>query len=366
MRIIHLIYSLCSGGAERFVVSLSNQLVGMKYEVEICMLLDDKNKEMIFNKAFLNPEVRFHSMHFSPGFSLKKVSVVEEYIKSRHPDVVHCHLNVIPYIFKLAYCDHSIRFVHTLHNIAEKAVGTKFQYCLNKFYYRRQIIQPVMISKKCLDSFKTLYHLNNAPYINNGCNRAEPSPEYHLVCTEIERFKGGKDIPLFIHIGRFHPQKNQELLIDAFNELSNEGYTFSLLIIGNGFQTKEAEKLKNKACEKIHFLGEKKNVGDYLLNADAFCLTSYFEGLPISLLEALSAGVTPICTPVGGIPDVIIDNVTGFLSEGTELFSYLDALHRFLKKKIDPFFLQNYFNEHFSMQTCAENYIAIYESQSLN
>lgn len=362
MKIIQLVYSLCSGGAERFVVSLSNCLVEAGHEVEVCMLLDDVVDGLAFNKPFLKPEVRFHSMKLSTGFSLSKKRKVEKYIESQHPDVVHCHLNVIPYIFGLAYRDKSIRFVHTLHSVAENAAGSKYQYGLNRFFYRKGLIQPVTISLKCQESYVKFYHLHNAPYIDNGCAAVTPSSVFETVRNEMETLKRGKDIPVFIHVARFAPPKNQQLLVDAFNYLYNNNMEFALLVLGSGFQSGKGLELQRKACPNIHFLGEKENVGDYLLNSDAFCLTSTREGLPISLLEALSAGVTPICTPVGGIPDVIEDGVMGYLSEDVSLLSYLSAVHRFLECRLDSGALKRHFENHFSMQACAEKYLEIYKS----
>ena len=78
MKIIQLIYSLCSGGAERFVVSLSNQLAEMGHDVTVCMLLSSGNEKYMFNRQFMRPEVHFHSMDFEPGFSLRKVRALEQ------------------------------------------------------------------------------------------------------------------------------------------------------------------------------------------------------------------------------------------------------------------------------------------------
>lgn len=361
MKIIQLVYSLCSGGAERFVVSLSNCLVEAGHQVEICMLLDDTVENHVFNSVFLAPQVKLQSMKLSTGFSISKKKKVEKYIKLQHPDVVHCHLNVIPYIFGIAYRNREIRFIHTLHSVAENAAGSKYQYGLNRFFYRKGFIQPVTISLKCQESYVSFYHLNNAPFIDNGCAEVVPSNKYYTVVKEIEKLKQGKVVPVFIHVARFHALKNQKLLIDSFNELAKEDVDFILLVLGNGWSTEVAMLLKNKACSKIIFLGEKNNVGDYLLCSDAFCLTSTFEGLPISLLEALSAGVTPICTPVGGVPDVIKEGETGYLSEEINLPSYISTIHRFLNKKLDPESLKRHFKDNFSMKACTDKYLRIYQ-----
>ena len=111
MKILQLIYSLSSGGAEKFVVDLSNQLAKMGHDVTLCMMLrDDKIDTLTFNKQFLSSSVKFHSMQFVRGFSLGKCRQLEKYIMNENPDVVHCHLNVIPYIYKLAIQNKKIKF----------------------------------------------------------------------------------------------------------------------------------------------------------------------------------------------------------------------------------------------------------------
>ena len=86
-----------------------------------------------------------------------------------------------------------------------------------------------------------------------------------------------------------------------------------LLIIGEGFD--RASELKKLANKNIHFIGIKTNVPDYLYASDAFCLSSNFEGMPISLIEAFACGCPSICTPVGGIVNSVKHGVTGFLSK---------------------------------------------------
>lgn len=361
MKIIELIYSLSSGGGERFVVDLSNELAKRGNDVTICMLLDDTDSHLSFNRQFIADNVKFHAMGFSSGFSLFKVKRIEDYILSEQPDVVHCHLNVIPYIFRLAYSYRNIHFFHTLHSIASKASGSKYQYIANKYFYSHGLIKPITISKQCLESYINLYKQKDVVYVNNGCATVRPTLHIGSVREEILDLKRGKDIPVFIHVARCSKEKNQELLIESFNNLNAEKIEFILMIIGNGYDSDLGERLKKQACNKIFFLGEKNNVGDYLLCSDAFCLTSFYEGLPISLLEALSCGVTPICTAVGGIPDVITDSKTGYLAE-TSIESYLNAVKCFINKKLSKDYLIDYFNKNFSMTVCAEKYERLFNS----
>lgn len=359
MKIIQIIYSLSSGGAERFVVDLSNELANMGHDVTVCMLLKDDNAGLTFNKKFINDNVKFHAMNFDKGFSIHKSDLLQAYIKKENPDIVHCHLNVIPYIFRLCLFDRHIKFFHTLHSIAEHASGSGWQYHINKFYYKHNLIRPICISELCLKSYINLFKLNNAPVIDNGRAFPRASDKFNAVKTEVDCLRHEQS-PVFIHVARYNFQKNQELLVDSFNALYENGLNYTLLIIGNGYNSDDGIKLQKRACKNIHFLGEKDNVCDYLLCSDAFCLSSRYEGLPISLLEALACGLTPICTAVGGVPDVIEDGVTGYLSSGQDVVSYIDAIKRFIERPLDKNMLIDYFKKNYSMEVCAKKYEAEY------
>jgi len=365
MRILQMIYSLSSGGAERFTIDLSNQLQKMGHTVCLCMLRGEDRQEDTFNKQFLSEAVVFYSSNLSKGFSLSKVRTVERFIKFWKPDVVHCHLNVIPYIYRLAVFDKGIKFFHTLHNVASNTGGGRMQYPLNRFFYKHNLISPVCISRLCQESYESYYKLHNAPCVDNGRSFVGTSHLYEMVRQEVETYKLSAETLVFVHVARFHVQKNQQLLIDSFNRLALEGVDFILLIIGNGYGCEEGLKLQQSACSAIHFLGEKNNVNDYLYCANAFCLTSIYEGLPISLLEALSCGVVPICTPVGGVPDVISDGTNGYLSSGQDVDSYCEAINRFIQQPIPKQVLVDYYQANYSMEVCAKKYEALYNCSPL-
>jgi len=359
MKIVQMIYSLSSGGAEKFVVNLSNELAEMGHEVCVCVLREESERNS-FNRQFLTPAIRYVSLGIPTGFSFRQIPVVEKFLEDYSPDVVHCHLNVIPFIFRYAFFHRRIRYVYTFHNIARYASGSCYQVPINGFYFRHNLIMPVAISKLCRDSYVSMYKNEKAVQIDNGAPQVNATCSFHLVEQEVVDICNNKSVPVFVHVARFHKQKNQALLIDAFNRLAEKGYDFRLLVIGQGFLDGEGYLLKLKSCDKIVFLGEKANVGDYLLNADAFCLSSEYEGLPISLLESMSCGITPVCTAVGGIPDVIEDGINGYLVSDFTVDSYCDALIRYIEHPIDKTAIINSFQQRFSMSVCAGKYLNLY------
>lgn len=362
MKIVQMIYSLQQGGAERFVVNISNEMYRKGNEVIIVQLRGVENDSLAFNRQYISDGVRYINLGFDRGISVAKIRKVCKTINDIKPDIVHCHLNVIPYIFPLAFKNNTIKFIHTLHSIAEKASGGAYQKAINRWFYKTARIIPVTISDECRSSFIKFYNYNSSvARIDNGTVESIPTQKFDDVSAELKNINPG-NAPVFIHVARFDKAKNQSLLINAFNKLDKEGIDFRLFIIGSGFDSDAGLTLRGKACDKIHFFGLKSNVSDYLLNSDYFILTSIFEGLPISLIEAMSAGCTPVCTPVGGIPDVIEDGKTGYLSKSLEIDDVIATIKRALQKPLDKSQIRNAFKQRFSIEKCADEYISIYKS----
>lgn len=358
MKIIQIIPSLSSGGAERFVVSLSNQLAAMGHEVMLCVF--SSSPDLDFNKQFLSEKVIYNNLDIKGKpyiYILFKIyNVVNEFC----PNIIHCHLAILHYLFLVYFLKRKIHVFHTIHSMPKYACGDNALFKnIFRFLYATDFVVPVTISNECKESFNNFYKLNRVYLIENGVSQVEPSPQVTEVLKEIKAIN--IKCPVFIHVARFHSAKNQELLIDVFNEMYENGIKYSLLIIGRGFTSGDGLTLLKTACPQIYFLGEKSNVGDYLLSADYFCLTSKYEGLPISLLEAMSVGVTPIATPAGGIINVIKDGETGFLSSDFSKEAYKSAVLRAMHTKIEKMSIINAYKDNFSMELCAERYISLFQ-----
>lgn len=363
MKIVQFIYSLAQGGAERFLVDLSNELAN-NHEVIIITIRDDKLKKYSFFNSEISAKVTYINFPLKEGFRFKDFYLIYCLIKKINPDIVHAHLDAVAYLFVPALLLKKTSIFHTIHSDAFFDGKKKILSLFRKYFYKYNKIIPLTISSQSDKSFKEFYKLNNSNLIFNGRKRQDCTEEYQNVKEEISKYKNSSSDHVFIHISRFSEEaKNHSMLLKAFNRLQSEYKNSILLIIGNNFESKEAEFLREMACDKVFFLGNKKNVVDYLLESNAFCLTSKFEGLPISLLEAYSCGVIPICTPAGGIKDLIIDGETGFLSKEISEDSYYEALKNYMNKKeeIPKDKLIKYFQENFSIEICAKNHVNVYQ-----
>lgn len=123
------------------------------------------------------------------------------------------------------------------------------------------------------------------------------------------------ETPLVGSVGRLHPQKAFDVLIDAAALLRAEHPSVRVVIAGEGDQRRSLERrIARSGLEgTVMLLGPRTDVPDLLRAFDVAVNCSDFEGTPLSLLEYMEAGLAVVATRVGGIPDVIDDGVHGLL-----------------------------------------------------
>lgn len=360
MKILQLTYHLTAGGAERFVVDLCNELSANKdNEVYLVAIKDDTIPENRHYLGELSPNVNYICLGCKKGLSFESIRKIYGVIKRVKPDIVHTHTNLIP-IFLPAFLLRKSRYVHTMHTLANRG-GSKYFHGIEHSLYKKRV-QAVTISSLNDSSYKDFYGLDNSICINNGCPTKKTTDKFEEARKEIELLKNGEDNPVFIHVARYHPVKNQQMLFRVFNRLASENHKFTLLVLGDGFE--KSGLIEEIKTEKIKLLGLKQNVGDYLACANYFVLTSKIEGLPISLIEAMSLGVIPICTPAGGIVDVIKNNVNGYITEDLSEEKFYGCVKSILEghgtvKKENVI---ESFNNEYTMEICANNYCQLYNN----
>lgn len=356
MKIFELHYSTAWAGAERIVVDLSNELA-KNNEVVLCTIEDDSLPGRSYYRKELSQNIRYINLKCQSGLQLKALWRIYKTIKKEKPDIVHAHTDLIN-LFLPALLYTRTKYFHTLHSLAEKCLKKPYLKYIYKWFYKNRI-QAITISNVCLESYKKLYHLNNAIQIDNGRSPLCPSNKIKETSDEIKKLKLHLDDKVFVHVARCSEEKNQSLLVSTFKKILDENIHAILLMIGANYDDPKNKALFSNMPKGMYCLGTRNNICDYLLNADFFILSSLWEGLPISLLEAISCGVIPICTPAGGIPDVISDKNKGFVSaDFTEHNFYATIKDALLHEQtFDKKLLKKYFDDNFSMKHCAEQYL---------
>lgn len=368
MKILHVLPTLSSGGAERFVTDLTNELT--KYDdcqVTVLILKSDQVAENIFYRNELSEKVTFKSL------GIQKVRIYDlwriyQAVKRVKPDIVHYHLaGTLNLMLLTILLYRKPTYIETIHSDIRAIIGiTKRDRWIKSFVFKKGLVKVCTITPSNGEAFKEYYRRDCAATIVNGRKAAAPSPLFDKRKKEIESFKHTPNTMVFTHIGRFTKAKNQKLLITAFNNFVHRGNDAILLIIGNGFDSPQGKDYQAHACDSIHFLGEQHDVQDYLMNSDGFCLSSIFEGMPITLIEAFAYGCIPISTPVCGATDYIQDGKNGFLARDFKKESYIEAMERFAThyQDIDKNQLKELYNTTFSIESCANQYHALYKKLS--
>ena len=353
MKVIEIIPHLQSGGGEKFVVDLSNEISDKGHDCTIATLYDPNADDIL--REFISNNVGVHSFGKKNGFDISCVFRLFSYIRKNKPDAVHLHLNAIIYVILAAILYRKCNYFATIHSEAKREAGSGFTKWIRKFLFKTKLVKPITISDESEMSFEKFYGYK-ATTITNGCSTYDRSTD----TRKYLKYRNDIDF-LFVHAGRIHAVKNQEMLVKAFERCISDGYNIRLLIAGRVTDDIIYRKIEGHLSDKIIYLGETSDVRAIMSVADAFCLSSIMEGMPITIIEAMSVGCVPICTPVGGCINMIEDGINGFLSIDTQVESYASKIKKFCdidKTKLSQIKEQckSDFAFKYSISKTAENY----------
>jgi glycosyltransferase involved in cell wall biosynthesis len=160
-----------------------------------------------------------------------------------------------------------------------------------------------------------------------------PAPDPRLAA-----FRDGGEEPLFGMVAALRDQKGLPTLLDALDRLAARGAPLRFAIVGNGpLDTMVDERVGTAPLAattiRLPFEGP---VDRYLSALDGFVLPSYWEGLPIAVLEAMAAGLPVIATAVNGTPEAVEDGRTGYLVPPYDAAALADAIERLARDPRAP------------------------------
>jgi glycosyltransferase involved in cell wall biosynthesis len=169
--------------------------------------------------------------------------------------------------------------------------------------------------------------------VPNGADLPDEAAEREPARRLRQSLGVGLPRPLWVCAARLEEQKGHAVLLDALAEVARRGLDFAVALAGDGALrgSLEARTTALGLEGRVLFLGQVAEIGPLLAAADGVLLPSLWEGLPLTLLEALARGRPVIASAVGGIPEVIEDGVSGRLlppGDPAALADALEWLHR--------------------------------------
>lgn len=325
MHILHIHPSLAGGGIESMICGLANAM-GEREEVSVCSIFQPQKSDLFWYK--LSPKVKRVTLgKRKQGFSIVEIFRIFFLIWRGGFDVVNLHGFFYYYALTVLLLHHRIKFFYTVHSdaVKENSHWDRRFFPFKRFCFRRGWIHPITISKASQESFERLYQCDSQLIYNGVARPIKVSDDL------VGSFRLTEKSRLFIHAGRIDTPKNQVVLCKVFKRLIENGEDVILLIAG----AKQKQDIYNQIapyfCNRIRYLGERSDIPQLMAQCDAMCLPSIWEGLPVTLLEALSVGCIPICSPVGGIPNVVEQGKNGCLSDSSSEEDYYQTMKAYLQ-----------------------------------
>jgi glycosyltransferase involved in cell wall biosynthesis len=330
--LFHIVNSLRPAGAEQFVVNLLRYHDRSRYfPVCICSRaplgshLEAAVEQMGVPLYFL--EVTEKRLHWVQDPKLDAL------FKKYRPTIVHTHLGGIVYAFVLTMKYRTPVRVHTLHSVAahEMGMGPSRRVRLLAFRFRVGSFVPVAIAEEVARTFETLYNYPNPILIPNGVSIDAFSPDREVRQRVRRELEVEPQTLVFVHVGRFAAVKNHEMLVAAFAQLvGQQPLPTELWLVGDG-ELREAVQHQVRALgieSRVRFLGVRSDIPDLLRAADVFVFPSRWEGNPLSVMEAMAAGLPVVATAVGGVPELVEDGASGILVPNEDLHGLVAAMQR--------------------------------------
>lgn len=297
------------GGGKSHLVALLPELRRMGVDAQL----------LVFSEGVLAGECRakgvpVHCLGSNTLVSPRLLSRLTAFLTRTRPAVVHTHGGRATFYGRLAArCTGVPRVVTTVHSHAGLDHEAAIKSALFSLADR--------LTWHLTHSFIAVSEQLGGDLRKRGipANRLQVIPNGIAECSwpAVERAGLGLSLtdPLVCSAGRFVELKGFDLLLKAAAILRSEGLRFQLLLIGDGPQRAQLEKLCDglKLTDMVRFMGYVHNGCSFIAASDLLVLASRMEGQPIVLLEAMAAGVPVVATSVGGVPEIIFGGRNGLL-----------------------------------------------------
>lgn len=263
---------------------------------------------------------------------IKTINYICRILENKHPDIIHCHSSKAGIVGRIAGAIKNVPAVFTAHGWAFTSGVSPAK----RIIYAAIEHMMLGITKRviCVSEFDRqlakrwfVHNYNKIVTVHNGI------ADKKFSSSTVREYS----LPLkLVSVARFSHQKNNMELIREVEQI-NKLYSGSLQLnmVGDGPLLSEAQAYvtSHKLENEVHFLGSRTDVDDILNQNDIFCLISNYEGLPISIIEAMRAGMPIIASDVGGVNELVQDGVNGFLIPRGNIFELVEKLKYILDHK---------------------------------
>lgn len=332
IRVLQVIPAFTVGGGEWMATYLAACLDSERFDSHLLSLHAPRQSPM--EQYLVQRGVPIHSLYKRSGFQLSAYLKLVRLLRQLHPEIVHTHQTVGRYVYPICRFMRPPLIVHTVHNVASKEISAAWARRIQAWGYRWGV-QPVAIAEEVSRSFYEAYGRPVSALIPNGIPVEHYTPDLHARLAWRQQENIDNSTCVIVCVAGLRHQKNHSLLLRAYARLAAVRRDVLLLLVGapDPHNPEHAERLRQLAqslgiWEQVRFMGGRADVPAILNASDIFVLASTYEGNPLSVMEAMAAGLPPVCTAVGGVPELITHEQTGLLVPSEDEIVVTEALER--------------------------------------
>lgn len=344
MKIVHVINSLATGGAERFVVNLVKCGRELGHDVSIILL---QEIEGIPQDIAREEELPVRVL----GKNLKDPRLLFRLRREcKDADIVHVHIFPAFY-WAAAVAKPKVYTEHSSNNRRRNMRAFKFLERWAYGQYDRTITISDGVEEALRDHLNSIGALSSVTSVANGI-----SDDFF----KVDRSYTSNPVNIAI-VGSLKPVKQHWLAIQAISRVEN----VTLAIAGDGPLRSELEDLSRKLNveDRVHFHGNIRDIPGFLRTQDLLLTTSAWEGMSTVVLEAQATGIPVVGANVPGIREFVLDEVTGLLFAGTDPQNIADSIQRALSPELYARMCQETrgYASQFSIENSFKAQLEIYE-----
>jgi glycosyltransferase involved in cell wall biosynthesis len=329
-RVLNVIETLGFGGAERLLETTHRHLDRIRFEPEVACLFGPNP----LAEELRRMGVQVHELRLSgPHDLVRGILQLRQLIRKERFGIVHTHLYYANLVGRLAAWGQA-EVVTTLHNpdyTYEDSGSLVFRVkkLLDRLTANWINKRLLAVSEDVRKDFERQMRFSGIRVIPNYIDVDAFSWRLERSDRQAVRGRWGlrDDDVMILHVGRSHPQKGQDVLIDAFAKARRERPGLVLFLVGQG-KVREALAQRAEAAgvsQAVRFENSSKDVTPYYRAADLFVFPSRYEAFGIVLLEAMTAGLAIVASRVGGIPEVTGEE-TALLVPAGDVGALADAI----------------------------------------
>jgi glycosyltransferase involved in cell wall biosynthesis len=364
--VFQILPSLVVGGAERLVVHLVERLNRERF-APVCICLESPLGTH-YEARVQASGTPLYFLGKGAGASWRVLQQLDALFRQYRPTVVHTHIIGLNYAYPLMFRYRTPARVHTVHSLAQHEVGVRIGAWVRilAFRYRIGHVVPVAVAEDVRTTIRQLYGYLDAPLIPNGIPTDEYAPDPNRRRRWRERHGLEPEAIVLTHVGRFAPPKNHALLIEAFAQLRTHTPLYLLLVGGGELEDAVRQQVAGLGLqERVRFLGVRADVPAILNASDLFVLSSRWEGNPLSVMEAMAAGLPVVSTAVGGVPELVREGETGLLVPSGDAAALARALQALVddpaRREAMGKAARQHAITHFDIRHTVRQYEALYE-----